>query len=80
MAVDLVMDITDMAEDLEVSLLLWWWFIFLSLRNTSIFLSICIKFILIYLSHFVGFCQMVVGLCQISIWRDCMLISWTSIL
>lgn len=38
-AVDLVMDIMDMAEDLEVSLLL------LSLKSTSVFISICIKFI-----------------------------------
>lgn len=48
MAADLVMGITDMVEDLEVSLLSWWWWLFFSHSETVLHsLTICIKFILI---------------------------------
>lgn len=54
-AADLVMGITDMVEDLEVSFLLWWWWWFSS--DSETFLHSCtifIKFILTYI-NFVGF-------------------------
>lgn len=48
MAVDLVMGITDMVEDLEVSLLFQWWWLFFCHSETFLHsLTICNKLILI---------------------------------
>lgn len=52
MAADLVMGITDMVEDLEVSFLFWWWWFS---SDSETFLHSCtifVKFLLIYINFF----------------------------